>query len=117
VNHNPARVYQIMQAPVAYGPNMRVSDAVELSFGPGVLVADHGKLLGVVTREALGVARGDHELHEVMDSGVFLSAEDEIGEAIELIEAYDGGIVPVIDDQARLVGRVSARDLPTRSLK
>ncbi len=111
VNHNPARVYQVMQSPIAYGPNMRVADALQLSNGLDVVVAEDGKLLGVVKAHALRDARQDLELHHVMDHGVFLSADDEFDEALGLISVDGGDLIPVVDDQARLVGCVSATDL------
>ncbi len=39
-----------MQLPLAYGPNLRVSDALQLSEGSDVVVAEHGKLVGDVTQ-------------------------------------------------------------------
>ncbi len=116
VNHNPARVYQVMQPPVAYGPHMRVSDALQLSEDLDVVVAEHGELLGTVKAETLRTARQDLELHEVMDGDMFLSADDEISEAIDLVAPYGVGLVPVVDNQARLVGCVSAADLSVRPL-
>jgi hypothetical protein len=116
VNHSPPRVYQAMQPPIAYGPNMRVADALQLSNELDVVVAEDGKLLGVVKAATLRDARQDIELHEVMDDGVFLSTDDEFDEAISLISVDGGDLIPVVDDQARLVGCVSASDLSPRPL-
>jgi CBS domain-containing protein len=116
VNHSPARIYRVMQPPLAYGPNMRVSDALQLSEGSDVVVAENGKLLGTVKAETLRGARRDLELHQFVDGGLFLSQDDEISEAIDLIATYGGGLVPVVDDQERLVGCVSGADLSIRPL-
>lgn len=41
--------YEGMQLHLVYGPNLRVSDALQLSEGSDVVVAEHGKLVGDVT--------------------------------------------------------------------
>lgn len=116
VNHATPRVYQVMQPPVAYGPNMRIMDARQLSSNLDVVVAEDGKLLGVVKADTLRDARQGLELHQVMDDGVFLSTDDEIDEALGLISVDGGDLIPVVDDSARLVGCVSASDLTSRPL-
>ncbi len=111
VRHSPARIYQVMQEPVAYGPNMRVSDALGLSDGFDVVVAEHGKLLGTARAAAMMNSRPDLELHHVMDDGIFLAPEDEVTGAIALMSPHRRTLVPVVDDNANVVGCVSAADL------
>jgi CBS domain-containing protein len=119
VNHNPDRVYQVMRAPVAYGPHMRVADAVAVAKGLDVTVAEDGTLIGTVTHEHLASAAPDAELHMIASDAAFLSAEDEIEEAIDLLDSISIRSIPVVDGRARLIGSVSASDLrssPTTSL-
>jgi CBS domain-containing protein len=111
VNHNPHRVYQAMQPPIAFGPHMRAIDATELAKGADVTVAEHGALIGTVSHEALTSAAPDTELHVLVDDAVFLSAEEEIDDAIDLLGSSPLRVLPVIDGMARLVGRVSVADL------
>jgi len=81
-----------------------------------MVVAEHGRLLGVVSEEALRDARQDLEIHLLMDEDFFLSVDDEIAGADDLIAQSGVGLVPVVDDQARLVGCVTAEDLLVRPL-
>jgi CBS domain-containing protein len=111
VNYRPACVYQIMQPPIAFGPKMRVADALQLSEGLDVHVAERGKLLGTVRIEALDHADRDQEIHQIMDTEIFLSVDDPINEAVELVTLHDNGLVPVVDDQSYLVGCVSSEVL------
>ncbi len=116
VTHNPERVFQVMQTPIAFGSAMRVGDALELSEGCDIAVAERGKLLGSVRVESLRGSRRDLELQQIMDTDTFLSADDEIGEAARTMERYGGGIIPVVDSHDRLVGCVSAGDLAVASV-
>lgn len=116
VKHNPSRVYQVMQPPVAYGPKMRVSDALELSEGSDVVVADHGTLLGVAAAEDLRAARGGLELLDVIGGDAFLSPEDEVSEVLGLLASHGGSPIPVVDDEMCLIGCVSEADLLSKPL-
>jgi CBS domain-containing protein len=111
VSHSPPCVYQVMQPPVAFGPRMWVADALLLSEGFDVHVAERGKLLGTVRIEALEKARPDLEIHQIMDTEVFLSVDDPIDEAAGLVTLYGDGLVPVVDNQSYLVGSVSGEVL------
>jgi CBS-domain-containing membrane protein len=51
------------------------------------------------------------ELHMIASDTAFLSAEDEIEEALDLIGAISIRSIPVVDGRARLIGSVSASDL------
>jgi len=111
VSHSPACVYQFMQPPVGFGPKMWVADALLLSEGTDIHVAERGKLLGTVRIEALENARRDLELHQIMDTEIFLSVDDPIDEAADLVALHGDGLVPVVDDQSNLVGCVSSKAL------
>ena len=110
VKHAPTRVYQIMQPPTAFGPHMRVADAVQLAADQHVIVALDGQLLGIAYTQALRQAQPDHELQEVMDNPVFLNADEHLGHATELV-THHGSPIPVVDARTRLIGTVAATDL------
>jgi hypothetical protein len=110
VKHAPIRVYQIMQPPTAFGPHMRVADAVHLATDQHVIVALDGQLLGIAYTQALRQAQPDQELQEVMDDPVFLHADEHLGHATELVTRH-GSPIPVVDAQTRLVGSLAASDL------
>jgi len=114
VRSTAARVYQVMKPAIAFGPDMRVSDALRLSQGRQVVVALDGQLLGVASIGALRAGPPDRELRVVMEEPVFLAADEHIEHATELINQYQGNPVPVVDSRGRLVGTVAATDLTRR---
>jgi Mg/Co/Ni transporter MgtE len=95
---------------------MRVADALQLSEGLDIMVAERGQLLGRASIGTLRNVRPELEVHQVMDTDVFLSVSDRISDAIDLVAHYGDGLVPVIDDQSYLVGCVSAADLSTKPI-
>jgi CBS domain-containing protein len=117
VRHSPSRVYQIMREPDAYGPHMRVGDARLLSGGRPVVVADDGRLLGIVGSRSLATAPDDLELRDVMEDAVFVDATEDVAHAGELIAQHDRLSIPVVDKVTRLVGVVSASDLDRAPLR
>ena len=115
VKHNPARIYQIMRPPTAFGPHMRVADAAHLSPDRHVIVAQDGQLLGIAPSHSLHRARPDEELQHVMEDPVHLNATEYLDSATELITHHHPNPIPVIDTQTRLIGTVTAADLSTRT--
>jgi hypothetical protein len=111
VRHRPARIYHVMREPVAYGPHLRVSDALGAANGFDIVVAEHGELLGTVQADTMMNARSDLELHQVMVDGIFLAPEDTVSDAIALTSPSGRALIPVVDSNARVVGCVSAADL------
>lgn len=111
VRSTPTRVYQVMDLPTAFGPHMRAGDAALLSGGDHVIVAEEGRLLGVVPKSRLDGARNDLELRDIMETPLFLDATEEVASAMDLIDHYNGEPVPVVDSEAQLVGSVSAANL------
>ncbi len=116
VRSAPPRVYQIMQPPTAFGPHMRIADAARIAGDRHAIVAQDGELLGIVPRSALTGTRPDVELVDVMESAVFLSADEAIDDAAPLLAHYRGNPVPVLDNRARLVGVACETDLADRPL-
>ena len=111
VRHQPPRIYQVMREPVAYGPNMLVSVALELADGFDVVVAEQGRLLGTVEADVMLGADPDLELHHLMEDGRFLAPEDETDGVRELAASHSRTVLPVVDAKSHLVGCVSAADL------
>lgn len=115
VEHHPSRVYQVMRPPIAFGPRMSVADALVLSEGVGIIVAERGKLLGTVKIAALTEAQPDLAIRDVMEHGIFFDLTDTIADAIELATHEPDSLIPVVDGESFLVGRVSLEDLHNES--
>ena len=111
VKHVPPRVYQVMQPAVAFGPHMRVADAEQLADSDHLIVANRGKLVGLIRHEALVQARPDLELRDIMESPVFLSPDEDLEHATDLTNHHPGSAIPVVDSRRRIVGTVTAADL------
>jgi len=114
VRHSPTRVYHVMQPPNAFGPHMRVADARQLADSQHLIVAENGRLLGLIPRGRLVEAGRDLELQDIMESPVFLSPDEDLDHATELISDHPGSAIPVVDSRRRIVGTVTATDLTTR---
>lgn len=107
----PVRVYQAMETPTAFGPHMRVADALAVGAGD-VVVAAENKLLGVVSAAALFAADADADLGELAQEAAFLSPEETIEHALDLVNDTDSTTIPVVDGSGRLIGvyRAGATD-------
>lgn len=116
VRHSPTRIYQIMQLPAAFGPYMRVADALHLSGDQAAIVAQDGQLLGIVPNECLRAALPDLELRDIMEPPVSLNAEEEIDHAADLIGDHPQSPIPVVDAYQRLVGTITPPDLDHRPI-
>ena len=116
VKHSPARVYQVMRPATAFGPHMRVADAAQLANTPHLIVAEEGRLLGLVPASVLAGAHRDLELRHIMQSPVFLSPEEDLDHATELINHHRGSAIPVVDSRDRIIGTVTASDVAARPL-
>jgi len=114
VRHSPRRVYQVMQPPNAFGPHMRVADALQLADTQHLIVAETGRLLGLIPRERLVEAGQDLELQDIMESPVFLSPDEDLDHATVLFNDHPGSAIPVVDSRRRIVGIITAADLTTR---
>jgi Mg/Co/Ni transporter MgtE len=93
---------------------MRVADALTLAETQQLIIAEEGRLLGLVPREKLIEAAPDLELQDIMESPVFLSPEEELEHATELTSDHPGRAIPVIDSRRHIIGTISAADLTAR---
>lgn len=116
VQHAATRAYQIMQPATAFGPHMRVADALQLADTQHLIVAERGRLLGLVPHQGLANARPELELQDIMEEPVFLAPDEDIDHARELIQSRPGSAIPVVDDHDRVIGTVASADLDTRPL-
>jgi CBS domain-containing protein len=106
VRSAPERCFQRMSDPDPIGARMLVGDVLRLMAGPVAPVVDDGVLVGIVRRADIeGVDPGSPVLPHVEDP-VFVSIDDPVESAAELMEFLDHGPVPVVDAEGRLVGVV-----------
>ncbi len=99
----PARVYQAMEPPTAFGPHMRVADALVIGAGD-VVVASESSLLGVVPGATLDAADPDAELGLLAREAAFLAPEETIDYARDLVDDTGSTMIPVVDGSGNLVG-------------
>ena len=99
----PVRVYQAMEPPAAFGPHMRVADALVVGAGD-VVVASENTLLGVVSKAALDAADPDTDLGALAREAAFLAPEETIEHALDLVNDTDSTTIPVVDGSGNLVG-------------
>jgi CBS domain-containing protein len=121
------KVHEIMTGhPRSVSPNTSLVEAAGLmrEFDVGALpVCDDGTLAGIVTDRDIvirGVAdSGDPAttaVSEVMSGGVeAVSADDEVEDAVRIMEQRQIRRLPVLDRSKRLVGMVSLGDVATSS--
>ncbi len=90
----------------AVGAPMRARDALAvLTVGVAPVVAD-GKMIGLVRRAVLAAAPENATVADMMEGPVFAAADDPIASIADLTAHLDGGPVPVLDDEGRLLGGI-----------
>ena len=99
----PVRVYQAMEPPAAFGPHMRVADALVVGAGD-IVVASENTLMGVVSEEALAAADPDADLGGLAQEVASLAPEETIEHALELVDDTDSTAIPVVDGSGILIG-------------
>jgi hypothetical protein len=90
----------------AVGPELTAADARRLVTSPATPVAAAGKLVGVLRTAALDDAADETPVGSLMEPPVAVRATEPLDAATELHPFLDEGPVPVVDDQARLIGLV-----------
>jgi len=96
----------------------------ESHVGPIPVLDQESKLIGMVTDRDLAikiVAEGrpaDTKVSDVMSSNLFTCGpDDNVKEAIKMMETHQVRRVPIVDDQGHLLGIVAQADLATRTGK
>ncbi len=108
VRHDVRRVYQVMTTPVAVGTAMRVRDVLELTSEPIVLVAEQGRLSGMVHRRQLMGLEPHLSVGSVAEPPIGLGADEPVDQVRLVLDEHGGGPVGVVDRRGRLIGAVTA---------
>jgi len=75
-------------------------------------VDDDGRLVGVVPLQELLLARPGMKVQHIMDTDViYVTADVDQEEVARLFKKYDLVSLPVVDDQKRLIGRITIDDV------
>ncbi len=111
VRMSSMRVFQVMQPPRAIGSHMRVRDAVDLTTDWTVAVADHGRLVGLVTRSTLLSVPEHLQVGTVADTPVSVTADELVDDVLLLLAEHGGGPIPVVDERGLLHGVVASSDI------
>lgn len=86
------------------GPEMSVADALHIVRHPVVSIADHGKLVGMVDRDALAQSSPDARLGDVMRPPISVEAVDDVATVASVRGRFGDGPLPVVDGADRIIG-------------
>lgn len=111
VRQDVRRVYQAMSSPSAVGSHMRIRDVLELTVDPVVLVAEHGRLVGIVRRGQLMGARSHVEVGTVTEPPVTVAPDEPVEHILLLLDEHAGGPVGVVSADGKLIGAIGAKEL------
>jgi CBS domain-containing protein len=111
VRAEPCRVFQVMRPAQALGPQMRTRDALELGTGSTILVAEYGRLVGVVDRKRLLASAGHTPIGDLVDMPVALAPDELLDDVAVVTHEHDGAPLGVVDDEGALIGVISSRDI------
>jgi hypothetical protein len=108
VRHAPTRCFQLMEPAEAVGPELRVEDARRTLAVPAIPVVAGGRMIGILRLAGLGDVPGDATAGEVMEDPVEVYVDDVTDDVADLRRFLDGGPVPVVEADGRLVGWIPA---------
>ncbi len=76
------------------------------------VVDDYERLVGVISLKDLVLEPGDRKIREIMNPEVIsVHADADQEEVVHLVKKYDLVNIPVVDDQYRLIGRITHDDI------
>jgi CBS domain-containing protein len=101
------RCFHALIETTAVGAPMGVSDASAILTDAVAPVVVDRKLIGIVRKSALAESQCDATVADVMEEAVFVTADDRIEAAADLVDYLDGAPVPVVDDAGCLLGGVA----------
>jgi CBS domain-containing protein len=104
VREAPTRVFHRMGDPVFVGPFHPAGDTLRLHQVGTLAVAEHGLLLGMVTRRALERAAPSTAVGDVMESARSVRLDQPLSEVVALAPDFGPDPIPVVDEDGRLVG-------------
>jgi len=108
VRQAPGRCFQLMEAAEAVGPELRVEDARRTLAVPTIPVVSDGRMIGILRVGDLDDTPGDATAGEVMEDSVSVYVDDLTDDLADLHRFLDGGPIPVVRDDGRLVGWIPA---------
>jgi CBS domain-containing protein len=114
VRRAPDRVFQHMTDPQFVGPLREAVDILRLHSEPVLAVVDRAQLIGVVRRSSLELADPGVPVEAFMEAPTSVSMTSTLSEVGGVAERFEGGAIPVVDDDGRLVGALPAH-IVTRS--
>jgi hypothetical protein len=89
---------------IAVGPDLSADDARRLVTNATVPVAEQGRLVGILRRDALEAAVPGMTVADLMEPPTAVMATEPSVAARELAPHFDYGPVPVVDERQRLIG-------------
>ena len=108
VRHSPVRCFQLMEPAEAVGPELRVEDARRALAVPAIPVVADGRMIGILRLAGLADVPGDATAGEAMEDPVEVYVDDLTDDVAGLRRFLDGGPVPVVEADGRLVGWITA---------
>lgn len=108
VRHAPVRCFQLMEPAEAVGPELRVEDARRALAVPAIPVVADGRMIGILRLAGLADVPGDATAGEAMEDPVEVYVDDLTDDVAGLRRFLDGGPVPVVEADGRLVGWITA---------
>lgn len=108
----PRRCFQEMSPPAAMGREMPALAARQLTAEPVIPVAESGRLIGLVRRQALDAATPATTLGSLMEPPCSVRLEDPLEAALSAASLLEGAAVPVVDGENRLCGLLSLSSAP-----
>ncbi len=113
----------IIEDPITIRPESKVKEAKRLMEKWGIsgllVVDDHKRLLGIVSRRDVLFENDGKEVREVMTPRAkLIVAEKKIGleEAKDMFRKYKIEKIPIVDNDDRLIGLITARDVVNRTM-
>ena len=88
------------------GPHLTVTEGRRLLGDVVIPVAEGGRLVGIVRRDALRTAPDGLQLGDIMEPPVSVSATESLEAARDLHQFLDGGPIPVVDNAGHLIGMI-----------
>lgn len=106
VRSAPRRCYHEASSPTGYaiGVNLSVADARHVVRSPVAPVSNEGRLVGILRKAVLDEADDEASIDQIMEPPVAVEASEPLDSVEDLSSFLDGGPVPVVDDEGRLIG-------------
>src|SRR5690554_5139009 len=76
------------------------------------VIDQHRKLVGTITLRAILFAKDDDVIADVMDIDIiYVETHDDQEEVVKVFSKYDMSVIPVVNDEQRLIGIVTVDDI------